>query len=720
MKGLDINEQWALFETQLKGAIEDCVPKITVNNSQKLKHKKDSEESRKLNAKIKKKQRLWKKFRKENDWTAREEYNKVRNQVRRLTRNKLKMKEIRIAENVKDNPKLFWNHVQKKTKTKSSIPELYKDSDTKELTKSDGEKADVLADFFGSVFTSENESSMPDIKISENVKPLTECTIDEEDIKKRLRDLKVGKSPGPDGIHPRVLKELHEVLSIPLKIIFEESIRKSSLPEVWKTANITALFKKGDKKNPGNYRPVSLTCILCKVLESIIREKIVTHMQDHKLFSKKQFGFISGRSTVLQLLKVLDRWTEILDEGGCIDVAYCDFMKAFDKVPHNRLLHKLKMYKIGDVYISWLEAFLKGRKQRVTVNGTSSTWRPVTSGIPQGSVMGPIMFVLYINDLPDCLKNDSELYLYADDTKIFRKIKCEEDCQKLQEDIECMQNWSDTWLLRFHPEKCKYMRIGATKVNNFQYKLKHDQEPMEKSKAEKDVGVIIDENLSFEKHMVEKINKANSVLGAIRRSFQFLDNKTFKLLYTSLVRPLLEYANPVWNPYKIKHIDMLENVQRRATKIMHGMEELSYPERLRKIGLPSLTYRRHRGDMIEVYKILSNRYDPDVSDIFTLRDTDITRGHNCKIYKEQSRLEIRRNSFKNRVVELWNCLPNNVVTCKTTQSFERNLDRFWQKQENRFDYRAQIKSRILPQYSTYEEQELTLQVAQDLLSEEDL
>jgi len=620
------------------------------------------------------------------------------------------MKEKRIAENVKKNPKIFWNYVQKKTKTKSSIPDLYKDEGKNDLTGGDDEKADVLADFFGSVFTIEGQERMPDITMREDVKPLTECRISEEDIKNKLNDLKIGKSPGPDGIHPRILKELSEVLARPLKKIFEESVKNSRLPDVWKSANITALFKKGDKKSPGNYRPVSLTSIICKVIESIIREKIVSHMQEHKLFSKKQFGFIKGRSTVLQLLKVIDRWTEILDEGGCIDVAYCDFMKAFDKVPHNRLLHKLQMYKIGDVYISWLEAFLKGRKQRVTVNGKSSSWRPVTSGIPQGSVMGPIMFVLYINDLPDSLKNNSELFLYADDTKIFRKIKCQEDCKKLQEDIECMKNWSDTWLLRFHPDKCKYMRIGTAKVDDFQYKLHHDLEVMDKSKAEKDVGVTIDENLSFEKHMTDKINKANSVLGAIRRSFQYLDNKTFKLLYTSMVRPLLEYANPVWSPYKIKHVDMLENVQRRATKLMHGMEELSYPERLKKIGLPTLTYRRHRGDMIEVYKILRNKYDPDVSDIFTLRETGTTRGHNCKIYKEQSRLEIRRNSFKNRVADLWNCLPQNVVNCKTTMSFERNLDRFWKDEENKFDHRAQITKKIMPQYSTYEEQELTPQV----------
>ena len=164
-------------------------------------------------------------------------------------------------------------------------------------------------------------------------------------------------------------------------------------------------------KYAGNYRPISLTCIVCKVLETIVRESIVKHMQVHKLYSNKQFGFISGRSTVLQLLKVLDRWTEILDEGGCIDVAYCDFMKAFDKVSHRRLLHKLQMYGIGENYIQWIGSFLLNCKQKVSINRESSEWKSVTSEIPQGSVLGPVLFVLYINDLPDAMEFASVPYL---------------------------------------------------------------------------------------------------------------------------------------------------------------------------------------------------------------------------------------------------------------------------------------------------------------------
>jgi len=180
-----------------------------------------------------------------------------------------------------------------------------------------------------------------------------------------LDSLNITKSTGPDKLHPRILKELAEVISLPLSIIYNNSFITGNIPQQWRCANITALFKNGDRKFAGNYRPVSLTCILCKVMENIVRENIVEHMQKNTLFSDKQYGFILGRSTVLQLLTVIDRWTEILDKGGAVDVAYCDFMKAFDKVSHRKLIHKLKKYNLGEKYINWIAAFLKDRKQRV-------------------------------------------------------------------------------------------------------------------------------------------------------------------------------------------------------------------------------------------------------------------------------------------------------------------------------------------------------------------
>ena len=227
---------------------------------------------------------------------------------------------------------------------------------------------------------------------------------------------------------------------------------------IWREANVTAIFKnKGNCWQAGNYRPVSLISEVCKVMESFVRDSMMQHLEQNDLFSNQQYGFISGR----QLLNVMDEWTSVLAEGGQIDVVYMDFQKAFDTVPHRRLLGKLESYGIRSKTKRWIASFLGDRRQRVMVNGTASEWRPVTRGILQGSVLGPGLFVVYINDLP---KNvTSVVRLFADDTKVSRQIRKENDAREVQDDLHSLQGWSDMWLLKFHPQKCKFMQLEGKK-----------------------------------------------------------------------------------------------------------------------------------------------------------------------------------------------------------------------------------------------------------------
>ena len=689
-----VSEKWKFISHTIQKSTANHIPKYKINKSKHLKIKLPLDKE--ILGKIKKKHKTWKKYINSRDSDTYKEYCKYRNQVRKLTKLARRNQERGIAGEAKTNPKKFWNYVNRKTKTKPGIPNLSKPDNSDEVTKDDQEKADVLLNFFSSVFTEEPDNEIPEIPSRNPASNLENIEITEELVNKKLKNLNSSKSPGPDGIHPRVLKELSDSLTKPLTLLFQASRDQKCVPEEWKTATVSAIYKKGSKKQPGNYRPVSLTCICCKIMESIVRDQLITHMKENDLFSNSQFGFIGKRSTVLQLLKVLDIWTEILDKDGIIDVIYMDFMKAFDKVPHKRLLSKLKAYGLSQNIIEWIGSFLTGRRQRVCVNGYFSKWAPVTSGIPQGSVLGPLLFVLYINDMPDDMPDDiiSDIYLFADDTKLFNNTKNQANSKILQEDLNKLKAWSDKWLLRFHPEKCKVLDIGIHKRTSYDYYLGNIK--LEHTMDEKDLGVFVDNKLKFDTHIGTKVNKANNILGAIRRGFSYLDKETMLRLYTSLVRPQIEYANPVWSPRFMKDITMVENVQRRATKMIPEIKDFSYEDRLKFLKLPTLAYRRARGDMIETYKILNSKYDEKVSHFLPLHREAVAhpervRGHSKKLYKGEWDKHVRKHSFSIRIADKWNSLPETVVSAPSIESFERRLDKFWSQQPLKYDYKKGIK-----------------------------
>ena len=355
----DVEKQWSFFKDKYEEAEKTYVPRKIVHLNGKIKKKFSIPLDRENLRKIKKKNRLWTKIRK--DLASVEEklqFNRLRNQIRRLTKKGKKLLEQTIAKNTKSNPKAFWKYTQSKLKSRSNIPDIIEpgtETDPK-YAKCDEDKAKVFLDYFSSVFTVEaDQYNLPFFEKRNYETVLDDIHITEDQIVKKLKKLKVNKSPGPDSIHPRVINELAETLSVPLVTIYNTSVRTMTLPNDWKHANVSVIFKKGSKTTPKNYRPVSLTSILCKTLESIIRDSIIKHMEANDLFSDKQVGFISGRSTVLQLLHVLNIWTEILDQGGDLEVVYCDFMKAFDKVPHHRLVHKIERYGIIGNTLGWIK-----------------------------------------------------------------------------------------------------------------------------------------------------------------------------------------------------------------------------------------------------------------------------------------------------------------------------------------------------------------------------
>ena len=269
-------------------------------------------------------------------------------------------------------------------------------------------------------------------------------------------------------------------------------------------------------------------------------------------------------------------------------------MKAFDKGPHKRLLYKIKQYGIDGNVLGWIEDFLSNRTQSEIMNSSNSELADVTSGIPQGSVLGPILFVLYINDLPSVVDKDTYIFLFADDTKAFRQINTPDDCDILQKDIDDMIKWSNTWLLKFHPQKCTMMHMGkasGTKpapdqdvITPHTYYM--EGHPLNYSQCEKDLGVHIDNALSFDKHINQAINKVTRVMAIVRKTFDHMDKDIFLNIYKGLIRPHLKYASSVWSPHLIKHIEAIEGVQRRATKQIPGFYNLEYGGTTKTIKAP--------------------------------------------------------------------------------------------------------------------------------------
>ena len=616
---------------------EKYVPKKTIIcNSQRKGNFPMSAKTRKL---IWRKDRLWTRYIETRDGQKYVEYCKARNKVRALTRKLRKEFEKHVVSQMVSNNKLFWQYYKSKLTIKQGIGDFHENPiELKSATTSDDErKANILANYFSSVLTEEDLTNMPILCGKEINEQMPDCKITKSMVLATLQKLKANKSPGPDEIHPKLLIETAEQISYPLQTIFATSLRTHTVPTDWKNGRISAIHKKGNRKLASNYRPISLTCILCKCMESIIRSHIVQHMKLNKLFSSKQYGFISGRSTVMQLLNVMDIWTKALDDDQQIDIIYMDFQKAFDKVPHQRILIKLHSYGIHPELIDWIEGFLLNRVQKVVVNGKESVNYKVTSGIPQGSVLGPLLFTIYINDLPETTRSNT--FLFADDTKIFRQITNDNDHLIIQEDLNALTEWSNEWQLKFHPDKCKQLTIGGKKndLQTYYMQLEGVLHNLQVSAEETGLGVTIDSKLTFDTHISNKINKATQMTRIIRRTFQFLDMDTFSPVYKCMVRPHLDYANSIWYPNKKTHNQAIENVHKRATKQLPGFHNLSYSDRLKKLRLPTLTYRRLRGDMIETYKIINNIYDkescPKLSRCEDIVERTGNRGHPHKLYK---------------------------------------------------------------------------------------
>ena len=677
LKELSAQEGMDKFEEVYNKAVKECVPTKTISSGDRVKPIWMSSTALR---KVRRKHASWIRYintKQSNDYR---EYIKKRNEASHEIRKSRREYEKIIAKHCRKNPKGVWKYMKSCNQMRSRIPNLKKSDNT--LTTTDKEIADTLSTQYHSAFTIEDLNNMPQIPAKEIItEKLKTFTIQQVEVERILKNLHPTKAPGIDGLHPRILKEMAEVIAEPLTEIANISINTGELPSNWKDAIITPIFKKGDKSEPGNYRPVSLTSIFCKVIERIIITQIIEHIKENGHVCKEQHGFTTGRSVTTNILEALNIWTEALMHQIPIDILYLDYRKAFDTVPHQRLLMQLRSFGIDGDAIRWIEGFLKDRRQKVLVNGSESEWANVLSGIPQGSILGPVMFTLFVNDLPN--EVNSIISMFADDTKLYAPLITTETGEMMMTDLSKLEDWAARMQMKFHPAKCKVMHLGNNNLHKT-YRMKKEDGNMhilETTDVEKDLGVYIDSKLTFTHHVQQKVNTANKILGYIKHTFRNMDMDTFLMLYKSLVRPHLEFASCTWSPHQRFNCDSIERVQRRATRILPQLRHLSYTERLQQLNLETLEYRRKRADLIETYRIITNQHTLDTNchcthcpdkHMFKPTLSTTTRGHSKKIQSQEA-TGVRSHFFAARVIKTWNGLRENTVSSNTVNSFKSNL-----------------------------------------------
>jgi ribonucleases P/MRP protein subunit RPP40 len=405
-------------------------------------------------------------------------------------------------------------------------------------------------------------------------------------------------------------------------------------------------------------------------MESIIRDNLMEYCLLNNVINVNQHGFIRNKSTCSQLLECQYEWCSGLDVGDFFDVIFIDFRKAFDVVPHDKLVTKLSATGICESTLCWITAFLTNRTQRVCITNNHSSDVPVTSGVIQGSVLGPLLFVLYINDLPPVCR-DCSIKLYADDVKIYKRITCAMDRVALQSALDALCEWARVWELDISIDKCNYLQLGYQNLTSVYNLNSHNIVPC---RSVCDLGINIESNLKPSMHCASIALKASARAKLVLKAFLSRDPKYLTRAFVVYVRPLLEYCSPVWSPHNICDINLIENVQRMFTRRLYGVcniQQVSYEERLVFLGLERLELRRLHADLLFLFKIVNGFVACDISQVLTYASTVNTRGHRHKLFVTRCNKLVFSHFFLNRVTPIWNRLPDLCFDCHTLHTFKR-------------------------------------------------
>ena len=590
--------------------------------------------------------------------------------------------ENKAIQAIKKNSKYFFSYVKKMSKVKSKIGPLL-DKNGKYIS-SPLEMANILAKQFSSVFSKMSAPlSAPSELFPDDVHSTKETSINDivfsiEDVIKAILQLSLSSAPGPDGFSCVLLKNCVYSLSNPLYQIYRRCLDDGKVPKSFKRSCITPIFKSGNKGHAVNYRPVGLTSQLSKIFEKIVRGQMLDFFEKNNVLNNTQHGFRKGRSCLSQLIEHFEKIIDYLDQGYNIDVVYLDFCKAFDKLDFNVLLTKLKNYGVGGKLGRWLYSFLIGREQYVMVNGFVSVVCDVLSGVPQGSVLGPLLFLVMINDIDENVKG-AFLSSFADDTRIGMAIKGSEDVSNLQLDLDEIYKWADDNNMKLNSSKFELLHYGNKNFTNESYSyIDSTGKIITPQESVKDLGVIMSSNAMFSSHIDTTITKVNKLVSWALRSFECRSKEFMLTIWKSIILPHFDYCSQLWNPNKVGDINCLELIQKCFICKIKSCKEMSYWDVLKDLKLYSLQRRRERYRIIYLWSILEGLApNPKPSQIYAKFNSRLGRTCAIPIVKSGPYQKLVWSSFAVHSARSFNCLPKvrNVTDC-SKDVFKNCLDKY--------------------------------------------
>ncbi|MCG7867669.1 MAG: hypothetical protein JAY74_15080 [Candidatus Thiodiazotropha taylori] len=619
---------------------------------------------------------------KQADWTNyKHERNKVNNLIKHAKEVFFNNIENLLFESFSGNKRNYWKiirHFVKGNSKTSSVPPLCSQSPDGRVTihSTDEAKADCFNEYFASISSVNDEhASLPPFESKTNSK-LSSIVIEENEIKDIIENLNPNKAIGPDFISNKMLKGTLHSVTKPLCILFNKILYNRSFPSAWKKSLVLPVYKKDDKTHTSNYRPISLLSNVAKVMERIVFKKIHNFLLSNNIFYKYQSGFLPGHSTTYQLVDIFHHICQSFDEKQYSCMVFCDISKAFDRVWHSGLLFKLKQYGIDGAVLEWIGSYLSNRQQRVIINSSFSTFRNVTAGVPQGSVLGPLFFLIYVNDISEHLLSLTRLF--ADDSSLYFSASNLNDLEGvINHDLAIISQWAKRWLVTFNPNKTEAMLFSFSLSQTEVPQLIFDNTSITFVDNHKHLGITLNNKGRWHDHIQNIIKSANKVICIMRRLKFTLSRAALNQIYLSYVRPILEYSSIVWDGCTIQDFNSLEKLQNEAARIVTGLtRSVSLDNLYKECGWAPLSERRKFQKLCFMYKCNNNMLPDYISDLIPplVRDVSAYPLRNANDFMTfRTRTETFRKSCIPSSIVLWNSLDRSVREIGSFEGFRNSL-----------------------------------------------